>query len=106
MKLVINALFVPLALAVVTPAAAQAPSAAQKEMAVENFLQADANADGALNRTEFTTLINLNAEDGLGRAAMVRRFSRYDAAFGRMDANSDGFVTPEEMQALAEQARR
>ncbi|MEL6978241.1 MAG: hypothetical protein AAGM38_06135 [Pseudomonadota bacterium] len=100
------------ALAALPFAAAQAqtpPNAAKeraaKERAAENFLQADANADGALNRSEFETLIDLNADDDIGRANMVRRFGRYDMAFSRVDANQDGFATPEEMRALAAQAR-
>lgn len=83
----------------------QSVSEAKKELAAENFMQADANADGALNRGEFETLINLNADDDIGRASVVRRFGRYDTAFGRIDANADGFVTPEEMRAMAEKAK-
>ncbi|MEO0624224.1 MAG: hypothetical protein AAFU49_06360 [Pseudomonadota bacterium] len=80
-------------------------SEAQRQLAAENFMQADVNADGALTRSEFRTLIDLNAEDGLGRAAMVKRFGRYDTAFGRVDQNCDGLVTPEEMKTLAEAAK-
>lgn len=83
---------------------AQGLSAAQQELAAENFMQADANQDGALTRGEFQTLINLNADDSLGRASMIKRFGRYDTAFNRIDANQDGFVTPEEMQAMAAKA--
>ena len=105
MNLVLKVLAATAALAALSSAAARAQSPAVKELAVENFLQADANQDGALNRNEFESLINLNADDNIGRAAMVRRLGRYDAAFSRLDANGDGFVTPEEMQALAEKAR-
>lgn len=108
MKLVLQALIATAALAALPLASAhaQAPSDAKKAMAAENFMQADANEDGALTRGEFETLINLNAEDNIGKAKMVRRFGRYDTAFGRIDANADGFATPEEMKALAEQAKR
>lgn len=106
MRLAMNALFATLALSALSAASAhaQALTPAQQELAAENFMQADANKDGALNSTEFRALINLNADDGLGKAAMVRRFGRYDMAFGRVDANADGFATPEEMKALAEKA--
>ncbi|MEO0761300.1 MAG: hypothetical protein AAFZ09_05745 [Pseudomonadota bacterium] len=77
-------------------------SEAAKEQAVANFMQADANADSALTKGEFVTLIDLNAQSGIGRATMIQRFNRYDMAFGRIDANGDGLVTPEEMQALAQ----
>lgn len=106
MKRMMKALLAPLALAALPLAAAEAQSLspAEKELAAANFLEADANEDGALNRDEFETLINLNADDDIGRARMVRRFGRYDTAFGRVDANDDGFVIPEEMQAVAAQA--
>ncbi|MEM6421664.1 MAG: hypothetical protein AAF698_03670 [Pseudomonadota bacterium] len=79
---------------------------ANREQAVANFMQADANADGALTLSEFTILVDLNAEHGIGRASMIKRFGRYGMAFGRLDGNADGLVTPEEMQALSQQARR
>ncbi|MEM9046386.1 MAG: hypothetical protein AAGC81_17010 [Pseudomonadota bacterium] len=74
---------------------------AQKEVVAENFLQADANADGALTFEEFTTLIDLNAEDEIGRAALVKRMGKQSTAFGRLDANADGIVTTEEISAQA-----
>ena len=93
--------------AIVIGAAAGAnASEAAKEQAAANFMQADADADGALTLSEFTTLIDLNAQHGIGRAAMIRRFGKYSTAFGRIDTNADGFVTPEEMSALAAKARR
>lgn len=75
---------------------------AEKAMARENFEQADANADGALDAVEFRAFIDLNAEDDLGKAARVKRFGRYDTAFGRADENADGAVTREEIAAMAE----
>ncbi|MEM6676452.1 MAG: hypothetical protein AAF675_01125 [Pseudomonadota bacterium] len=77
----------------------------QRERVAENFLEADVNADGALTIGEFRTLIDLNAGDGIGRAAMIKRLGRYDMAFGRIDADRDGLITPEEMQALAERTK-
>ena len=74
------------------------------EQVAENFRQADANGDGALTLSEFRTLIDLNAEDGIGRAGMVKRFGRYGQAFGHIDANGDGLVTQEEMRAVAAEA--
>lgn len=98
----VKTLVVPLALAgalMIGPAATA--SEAQREKAAENFMQADVDANGALTLSEFTTLIDLNAEDGLGRAATVKRFGRYATAFERLDANADAVVTPEEIKALA-----
>ena len=82
---------------------AQNMSKADRQKMIENIVQADKNNDGAISRSEFETLINLNAADGLGRAAQVKRMGAYDRAFGRIDANGDGFLTRTEMQALMEE---
>lgn len=79
---------------------------AQREKAAANFLEADANADGALTLAEFTTLIDLNATQGIGRSEMIQRTGRYEMAFGRIDANSDGKLSSDEMQAMAAKANR
>ncbi len=84
------------AIAVVAAGVAHA-AGSDREKAAENFLQADVNSDGALTIDEFTTFIGLNADDNLGRAATVRRFGRYEMAFERLDANTDGVVTTEEL---------
>ncbi|MGF1502140.1 MAG: hypothetical protein ACFBSD_10000 [Paracoccaceae bacterium] len=87
------------------PSAVAQPSEEQQELAAENFMEADADADGALTLSEFTTLIDLNAADNIGRAAMVKRSGRYGMVFERIDTNADGLVTPEEVQELAAQAK-
>ena len=69
----------------------------------ENFQQADADSDGKLTRAEFRNFINANAEDGLGRAGMVRRLGAYATAFEKIDKNEDGVVTARE---LAEARRK
>ncbi|MEM6487756.1 MAG: hypothetical protein AAF677_05700 [Pseudomonadota bacterium] len=79
---------------------------ADRDQVVANFMQADGNADGALTLSEFTTLIDLNAASGIGRAAMIKRFGKYDVAFQRLDRDADGLVTAEEIQRLAQQAQR
>lgn len=81
---------------------AQSMSGADKQAMIENFLQADTNNDGALYRSEFETLMKLNAQDNLGRASMVVRAGAYGKAFDRLDKNGDGAVTKEEIQALAD----
>ena len=65
----------------------------------ENFQQADADNNGKLTPAEFRNFINANADDGLGRAGMVRRFGAYETAFERVDKNEDGVVTPRELAA-------
>ncbi|MEM6944044.1 MAG: hypothetical protein AAF565_09890 [Pseudomonadota bacterium] len=81
-------------------------SEATRDAIVENFFEADADADGVLTLGEFTTLIDLNAADGLGRAALVKRFNRYAMAFGRLDTNADRLLTVPEMQAAAAARRQ
>lgn len=75
----------------------------KRDQARANFEQADVNKDGRLDPAEFTTFINLNADHGLGRAATIRRFSRYAQAFGTLDTNKDGVVSRQEIAAQAQQ---
>lgn len=85
-----------------TGASAQGPSEADRQLMLQNLSQADANGDGALSRHEFEVLINLNAEDNLGRAARIARTGRFDTAFARIDANGDGMLTQPELQAMVQ----
>lgn len=80
-------------------------SDAQKELIAENFMEADVDADGALTLSEFTALIDLNAADNIGRARIVQRMGRQETAFGRLDADGDGLVTPEEISERAARAQ-
>ncbi|MEO0999016.1 MAG: hypothetical protein AAFW69_00175 [Pseudomonadota bacterium] len=70
------------------------------ELAAENFLEADADGDGALVYAEFATFIDLNAADEIGNAARISRRGLHARAFERVDANADGAVTQQELQAL------
>ena len=77
------------------------PAAAQDaELGAENYRQADANGDGVLVYAEFATFIDLNAADGLGNAARVSSHGMHARAFSRVDANGDGIVSPQELQAI------
>lgn len=89
-------------LAMPVSADAQDMSAADRQKMLENVTQADRNDDGAISRSEFETLIDLNAADGLGRAARVKSSGRFGMVFNRLDANGDGFLTQQEMQEMAE----
>jgi Ca2+-binding EF-hand superfamily protein len=82
---------------------AQSMTGAEKQAMIENFLQADTNNDGALYLSEFELLMKLNAEDDLGRAAMIVRTGAYEQAFTRLDKNNDGAISREEIQAFAEE---
>jgi hypothetical protein len=70
------------------------------ELGAENYRQADANGDGVLVYAEFATFIDLNAADGLGNAARVSSRGMHARAFARVDANGDGTVSPQELQAI------
>lgn len=99
-----NRLAIPALVAFLAAHGAQAAEP-NREQAAENFRQADVDANGALSLSEFTTLIDLNAQDGIGRAATIKRFGRYATAFGRLDANADGLVTSDEIRNVAAQAQ-
>lgn len=83
-------------------AQAQSMSDADKQKMAENVAQADANGDAALSRGEFDMLLQLNAQDNLGRAAQIVRLGRQAMAFNRIDADGNGLVTRQEIQALAQ----
>lgn len=87
----------------VSAAHAQSMSDADRQEMIANFLQADTNNDGALYKSEFELLMKLNAEDNLGRAAMVVRSGSFERAFTRLDKNKDGAISKEEIQAFAEE---
>lgn len=75
----------------------------QRTQAQANFVAADVNQDEQLDFAEFTTFVNLNADHGLGRAGMIRRFGMHDKAFSRVDANRDGVVSKQELATQAQQ---
>lgn len=81
---------------------AQTTSNADRQKLAENYVQADANGDKALTRSEFHTLLSLNAQDNLGKATQIVKFGRQDMAFNRIDADRNGLVTQQELQALAQ----
>lgn len=82
-------------------AQAQTNSAAAKQKLAANFAQADANRDAALTYDEFVKLLQLNAQDNLGRAAQIVKSGNYRTAFNRVDADRNGLLTQQELQALA-----
>jgi hypothetical protein len=84
-------------------ALAQSMTDAERQEMIANFLEADTNNDGALYRSEFELLMKLNAEDDLGRAAMVVRTGTYERVFTRLDKNNDGAISKEEIQEFAEE---
>lgn len=85
----------------VISAAAPAHAQEDREAVRANFQEADSNDDDQLDSDEFTTFINLNADDNLGRASTIRSLGMYGTAFSRADVNDDGFVTREEIEAGA-----
>ncbi len=100
MKTVIVALATTAPLVIVATAM---PANAQddKKQAQANFHLADANQDRQLDFDEFKTFINLNADHNLGRASMIRRFGMHSRAFGTLDTDDNGVITPHEIAAKA-----
>ena len=94
-------------LAAVTVSAAQPQdfSDAGRQALIENVLQSDTNNDGALYLSEFELLMKRNADDKRGSALIVVRTGAHGRVFKRLDKNSDGAVTRDEIQALAEERR-
>ena len=84
-------------------AEAQEMSGTEKQALIANMLQADSNNDGILYLSEFELLINLNAEDGLGKATTVKRTGAYKMVFNKLDSNGDGALSKDEAQQLAEE---
>jgi hypothetical protein len=86
-------------------ASAQTKSKEDRQKIIENIVQADTNNDAAISRSEFETMITLNAADGLGRAANVKSTGAYGFAFGKLDSHGDGFLTQAETKALVEERK-
>ncbi len=74
-----------------------------RERAQTNYVEADFNQDGLLDLDEFTTFVDLNADYGIGRTPMIRRFGMHGTAFERLDTNKDKLVSREELAAGSEQ---
>ncbi|MEA5443837.1 hypothetical protein [Cyanobium gracile] len=79
-----------------------ATATSERAQAQANFLKADANHDKQLDFAEFKTFVNLNADQGLGRAPRIRRFGMYSRAFNMTDENGDGVVSKQEIEAQAQ----
>ncbi|MGI6244510.1 MAG: hypothetical protein ACOYJQ_01905 [Pseudochelatococcus sp.] len=65
----------------------------------EAFAAADKNADGALDQAEFRAFIDQQAADGKPNAVKIKSSGRYGTAFGRIDKNGDGRITPDELSS-------
>ncbi|MDH4414916.1 MAG: hypothetical protein QE484_16530 [Rhizobium sp.] len=81
-----------LSLSLVAPLAAYA----QQEV----FLAADKNGDTELDSSEFKTFIDGLAAAGNPMAGKIKGAGRYSLAFGRIDKDKNGLLTPTELAAL------
>ena len=74
---------------------AWALSAEEVAKAQANFKAANPGGD-TLTPAQFKTFIDLNAAQGIGRAAQIKSHNAYDRAFKTVDANKDGTVSWDE----------
>ncbi|MBB6510745.1 Ca2+-binding EF-hand superfamily protein [Rhizobium soli] len=66
----------------------------------EAFMTADKNADTMLDQPEFKVFIDTMAASGKPIALKVKQAGRYNLAFGRIDKDKNGLLTPNELQSL------
>jgi len=64
---------------------------------IDAFTAADSNADGALNREEFTAFVLVKADSGDLDYKGVKLSGEYDNHFNTKDYNADGLLTAEEL---------
>ncbi|WP_137131574.1 EF-hand domain-containing protein [Rhizobium sp. FY34] len=64
------------------------------------FMSADKNADTMLDQNEFKLFIDSMAASGKPVAVKVKQAKRYGMAFGRIDQDKNGLLTPTELKAL------
>ncbi|WP_161596975.1 EF-hand domain-containing protein [Rhizobium glycinendophyticum] len=74
------------------------PLAAEAQQ--EAFMAADKNGDTQLDSSEFKTFIDALAAAGKPMAVKIKGAGRYGMAFGRIDKDKDGILTPTELSAL------
>ncbi|MGE6741394.1 EF-hand domain-containing protein [Allorhizobium pseudoryzae] len=75
-----------------------APLAAEAQQ--EAFMAADKNGDTKLDANEFKTFIDGLAAAGNPMAGKIKGAGRYGLAFGRIDKDKNGLLTPAELSAL------
>ncbi|MCY1666376.1 EF-hand domain-containing protein [Rhizobium sp. SL86] len=75
-----------------------APLAAEAQQ--EAFMAADKNGDTKLDSSEFKTFIDGLAASGNPMATKIKGAGRYGLAFGRIDKDKNGLLTPAELSAL------
>jgi len=75
------------------------PALAYSEAEASAFRKADTNSDRLIDKKEFRTLIEEMAAIGAEKALSVKRWGAYGVGFKRADANGDGMISVEELQA-------
>jgi Ca2+-binding EF-hand superfamily protein len=75
-----------------------APLAAEAQQ--EAFLAADKNGDTELDSSEFKIFVDGLAASGNQMATKIKGAGRYGLAFGRIDKDKNGLLTPTELSAL------
>lgn len=65
-----------------------------------NFLAADINANGELDREEFVSFAVMKAAEGHKEFVLVRENGSYDDAFDKYNSNDDDAIIPDELVEL------
>lgn len=88
-----------LALSVGAVGPAMEAAAQFEDQSVQFFLASDTDGDELLTLSEFRSFIGMMANAGAVMSQRIEQFAAYRVAFRRVDANGDGFASPDELRA-------
>ena len=87
-------------------ALAQAKALNPTRAEVDALTSADRDGDRHLDAEEFRVFVQAMAQAGQPTAKRIRFFGAYGMAFGIVDADKDGRLTPAELRAADDDYRR
>lgn len=90
---------------VLTSPTAQASDLNPTAAEIDAFLGADLDQDRHLNMDEFRAFVAAMADAGQSTSQTIRFFGVYEFAFGVVDSDEDGLLSPDELRS-ADEAHR